>query len=324
MSSSINPLVSIIVPMFNAELFVREALDSILNQTYRNIEIIVVDDGSTDNSRRIVISYGPKVKYLYQENSGTCSKPRNLGIKHSNGEFLTFFDADDIMLPHKIEAQVDFFEKHSDMQIVLTDYINFAENRDYDKSHFMDCHKLSHLLSTISRGDSLILERDIARDFLASENFTTSNSPLLRRILIEDIGMFDDGLMASEDIEFTYRVALKHNIGILNIIGFRRRLHLNNMSLNIEKMSREKIKSRKKMLMLENNNNTKNALKYFLANVHGELSEFYLGKDNETAKRELLQSLSYKFLPIMQFKTLLKLFLSQMGIYKRSHIISQH
>src|SRR5262245_29043481 len=95
------PLVSVIIPMFNAQAFIRETLDSILAQTYKNLEIIVVDDGSTDCSSQVVHNYKVPVFYYYQSNSGGCAVPRNTGIAHSSGELLCFVDADDILVPDR-------------------------------------------------------------------------------------------------------------------------------------------------------------------------------------------------------------------------------
>ena len=82
--------------MYNAETFIRETLSSIYAQKYPNIEVIVVNDGSTDNSRKIVLSDFPQCIFIQNSNSGGCSHPRNEGAKHAKGDLITFFDADDI------------------------------------------------------------------------------------------------------------------------------------------------------------------------------------------------------------------------------------
>ena len=102
----ISTLVSIIIPAYNAADFIEETLASVIGQSYENIELIVVDDGSNDNTRAVVESFGNKVTYIYQSNSGGCSSPRNNGFRHSRGDFLRFFDADDLMLPNNIKEKV--------------------------------------------------------------------------------------------------------------------------------------------------------------------------------------------------------------------------
>jgi glycosyltransferase involved in cell wall biosynthesis len=107
-------LVSVIIPAYNAGKYIKEAIDSALAQTYKNIEIIVVDDGSTDNTRNIAASYNtPRVRLITHEdnkNHGMC-KSRYLGYKNSRGAYIAFLDADDIFLPEKIEKQSRFLEK---------------------------------------------------------------------------------------------------------------------------------------------------------------------------------------------------------------------
>ena len=88
MSDVFNPLVSIIIPVYNGSNYVKEAIDSALAQTYKNIEVIVVNDGSTDNTEKIVKSYGDKIRYFYKENGGVASA-LNLAIENSKGEYIS-------------------------------------------------------------------------------------------------------------------------------------------------------------------------------------------------------------------------------------------
>ena len=104
-------LVSIIIPCYNAEKWLTEAIDSCLNQTYSNIEVIVVDDGSTDGSLDIIKSYGNKIIWETGKNKGG-NHARNRGFVLSKGAYIQFLDADDYILPEKIARQVDFLEQH--------------------------------------------------------------------------------------------------------------------------------------------------------------------------------------------------------------------
>ena len=99
------PLVSVIIPVYNREKFLAEAIDSVLAQTYRPIEIIVIDDGSTDKSGEIARSYA-ETKYIYQDNQGV-SVARNIGVDAAQGEFLAFLDSDDMWLHNKLETQIN-------------------------------------------------------------------------------------------------------------------------------------------------------------------------------------------------------------------------
>jgi glycosyltransferase involved in cell wall biosynthesis len=109
-----NPLVSIVINNYNYERFLSEAIDSALNQTYSNIEVIVVDDGSTDNSRKIIGSYGDKIIPILKENGGQAST-FNAGFAGSRGDIICFLDSDDIFLPEKVAEVVEAFGDRQDL-----------------------------------------------------------------------------------------------------------------------------------------------------------------------------------------------------------------
>jgi glycosyltransferase involved in cell wall biosynthesis len=114
-----NPLISCIVPVFNGEQYLRESLDSILAQSYRPIEIIVVDDGSTDGTREVATSYGDQVRYLWQPNAGP-PRARNFGLRLAQGEFVAFLDADDLWQPDKLSLQMARFRERPELDLCVT------------------------------------------------------------------------------------------------------------------------------------------------------------------------------------------------------------
>ena len=112
--------VSVIIPAYNADNFIAESVTSALNQTYPDVEIIVVNDGSTDNTEKSLAPFMDLIIYIKKENGGPASA-RNIAIKRSTGEYICFLDADDIFLPHKLERQVNFMEKNSECGLVFAD-----------------------------------------------------------------------------------------------------------------------------------------------------------------------------------------------------------
>lgn len=123
------PLVSVIVPAYNAERFLGRALRSALAQTHRHLEIIVVDDGSTDRTEEVIRSFtDARIRHLSQPNRGQGAA-RNLGIRASAGCYVTFLDADDMYLPQKVERQVEFLRAHPDCEIVFCDALHFYSRR---------------------------------------------------------------------------------------------------------------------------------------------------------------------------------------------------
>jgi glycosyltransferase involved in cell wall biosynthesis len=113
------PLISVIIPVYNCDRYLGEAIESVLSQTYQPLEILIIDDGSTDKSAEIAKSFIPSVKYYYQSNSGSCSSPLNYGIKLSQGDFLAFLDSDDLWLKDKLIIQSQCFAKNSHLDIVF-------------------------------------------------------------------------------------------------------------------------------------------------------------------------------------------------------------
>lgn len=113
------PLISCIVPVYNGELYLREAIDSILAQTYRPLEIIVVDDGSTDATPDVVAGYGDRLRYIRQPNAGPGAA-RNHGLNLAQGEFIAFLDADDLWHPDKLARQMTRFLNRPDLDLCIT------------------------------------------------------------------------------------------------------------------------------------------------------------------------------------------------------------
>jgi glycosyltransferase involved in cell wall biosynthesis len=132
------PLISVIVPVFNCERFVAEALQSVLAQDYPNLELVVVDDGSTDATPDVVRSVHPKVRLVCQRNLGPAAA-RNRGIRESHGEYLAFLDGDDVWLPGKLAAQMAHLQALPSCPIVFT---QFAPWRADAQGHYRNAPEL--------------------------------------------------------------------------------------------------------------------------------------------------------------------------------------
>ena len=120
------PLVSVIIPNYNYGHFLAQSIDSVLAQTYPNIEIIVVDDGSSDDSAEVLMTYSDKIKWIKQSNQGV-SAARNKGTAASKGELIAFLDADDVWLPEKIEKQVRVFHAENEIGLVHCGLVDFDD-----------------------------------------------------------------------------------------------------------------------------------------------------------------------------------------------------
>ncbi len=181
-------MVSIVIPTYNQEGYIREAVDSCLNQTYKNIEVIVVDDGSDDATRDVLAPYIDRglVNYIYQNNSER-SAARNNGIRASSGEFIQFLDSDDLLHEDKIKMQVDYLNAHPGIFGVYCNSMQFKNSRDD---------------FTLIKPKAL--SGDITHE-LIKWNFITINSIVTRR----EEQFFDESLNTAEDWDYWLRLSLK-------------------------------------------------------------------------------------------------------------------
>lgn len=203
------PLVSVIIPVFNSERYLAAALDSVVYQTYRPIEVIVVDDGSTDNSAAIAQAY-PEVQYFYQPNQGV-SVARNRGIAAAKGEFIAFLDSDDEWMPDKLRIQISEMLNHPEVGITGTWYLNYLEPEAELPSWF-DVKR--HLGATALLGPPTLV---------------------VRPAVFEQVGTFSPAYRTGEDTEWLLR-AKDYNITFKTIpqVLTRRRLHGHNISCTKE------------------------------------------------------------------------------------------
>ena len=135
-------LVSCILPVYNGELYLREAVDSILAQTYRPLEIVVADDGSTDGTPDVVASYGKQVRYAWQPNTGPGAS-RNLGLRMAQGDFFAFLDADDLWNPEKLAQQMARFQGRPDLEMCVTYIQNFWIPELHEEAVRFQNHRLT-------------------------------------------------------------------------------------------------------------------------------------------------------------------------------------
>lgn len=253
------PLVTIVIIAYNEERFIAEAIESALGQTYSNIEIIVVDDGSKDSTLVIANRYRPKVTVVSQANSGNCSFPRNAGLYIATGEYISFLDADDILLPTKITKQVALLEKYPEAAYVVSDCRNFCEEFEYP-TLFSTCPKLMQEFE-LNRVNTLLLSHGLGADILLDENFTIASSPLFKTSVVKAIGGFSTELYACEDYHLNYRLATQFPMVVDRELVFKRRLHGSNMSSDGMRMAKYYTLSRLHLLSIESNTERKRKLK---------------------------------------------------------------
>ncbi|MDR2794507.1 MAG: glycosyltransferase [Holosporaceae bacterium] len=178
------PLISVVIPTYNRVKFLPKAIDSILKQDYPNIEIIIVDDGSSDGTAELIANgnYGTQVKYFYQENRGVAAS-RNLGIEKATGKWIAFLDSDDSYVPGKLMAQAKYFHEHPECEIVFTRYKNFLTD-----------DKLKNLEQTQNE-----LEREVWEQYYLA-------SAIVKGEAFEKCGGFMNEFGIGEDTELLFRM----------------------------------------------------------------------------------------------------------------------
>lgn len=236
------PLVTVIMPAYNAERYLRNSLASIRDQTYQALEIIVIDDGSTDQTRRIAQEFAEmdsRVRILHQENSGVAAA-RNLGIRHAQGEWIAPLDADDIWHPNKIERQVRCArEAAKDVGLI------YAWSIDIDEWGTVRGDKCVSIIS------GWVLPTLMCHNFLGN-----ASVPMIRHDCLEQVGLYETRYRAlhaqgCEDWDLYVRIAQRYQFKVVPevLVGYRKTSH--SMSRNFEQMARshslllEEIKTRR-------------------------------------------------------------------------------
>lgn len=188
-----NKLVSVVIPTYNRADLIEKAVKSVINQTYKNLEIIIIDDGSTDNTKEALANIKDyRISYYYQENSGGPSKPKNSGIKKAKGDYIAFLDSDDFWLTEKIEKQMEIIDNSDEPNLSIVGSAALIDRNIffYKKYLYKDCDNL--------------YERILSGNFILS-----CSSLLIKKELFDNIGLFDENLRVGEDWDFLIKAFKK-------------------------------------------------------------------------------------------------------------------
>lgn len=210
--------VSVIIPAYNSERYVADAVRSVLAQSYRPHEIIVVDDGSTDGTARALQPFAGAVRYLSQENRGEPAA-RNTGMRAATGEYVAFLDADDLWLPEKLALQMAYFAAHPSCAFVYSDMSTFDENGVVDASVKVRFN------ITFPSGN---IFRPLFRETLFG-----SGSVVFRKACLEKAGYFDEEFLVGSDYEMWLRIARHYECGVVDqpLLCYRQHPHMSTRGL---------------------------------------------------------------------------------------------
>jgi len=285
-----NPKVSVIIPCYNGAQFIREAIESVLSQTYQHLELIVVDDGSTDNSLGVIKQYlsDSRVKVLTHEQNEGIPAARNTGIRSSKGQYIAFLDQDDLWKPKKIEAQVKLFNSLNDPELGII----------FTNLMYIDCK--GKAIGTWKENNSLnlIYERDKIEIIveLFRGNIIPTVTAMIRKECFDKVGLLNENLHGADDYEFWLRAAGTFKMEYINDPLVKKRIHKDSA---YTKQKKDGIKY-KDLIMISHE-----AIKRYpflfkigykkLALLHYAYGRWFLNNGYlAKAKREFSQSLKYR------------------------------
>jgi glycosyltransferase involved in cell wall biosynthesis len=216
----LNGTVSVIIPAYNAGRYIEQAIRSCLAQGPALLEVIVVDDGSADDTAAVVRRFGPPLRYLRQDNAGP-STARNRGIQESRGEFVAFLDADDWWEPTKLSRQLDCFRTDTAIGLVHTGVIEHDESRNV------------HWVSQTDRRSYT----GRCTDLLFRANRIVASSVIVRRHCFDRVGLFDPSVRGAEDLDLWLRIGREFPMAFVDepLVHYRR--HESNSSRNAAVMA---------------------------------------------------------------------------------------
>jgi glycosyltransferase involved in cell wall biosynthesis len=226
-------MISIIIPTYNAEKYISETIQSVLNQTYTDWELIVVDDGSTDYTAKIVKAFCEKEKrinYFYKENSGV-SDTRNFGMGKAKGNYFALLDADDVWGKENLHEKIEILKKKKNTDWIFSDLVEFEEDK---KESVKKIQKTDNCLESLLKWDGRVL--------------TAPSGLLFRRKAYEEGVKFDNKFSTAADQDFVIQLASKYKGYHISKALWRYRILENSMSRNILVMEKDHIGVFKKAL----------------------------------------------------------------------------
>jgi glycosyltransferase involved in cell wall biosynthesis len=248
------PSVSVIIPTYNRARFVPSAVQSVLDQTFQNVEIIVVDDGSTDDTRRALEPFGKKIRCLVTENKGPAHA-RNIGMKAASGKYVAFLDSDDLYLPGKLEWEISFLEAHPEVGMVFTEFSATDGSGILEEYHLRTFHgiydrkgwlyenvfplKGEFICGAVGKPIPYYIG-DIFKYVLMGP-LVVSTTVLFPREILKVVGYQNESYHLAEEYEFIVRICRRYKAAFLNIPTYLYRYHPDQISKARQAKTRQKV-----------------------------------------------------------------------------------
>jgi len=276
-SNQLTPLVSVVIPTYNRARFISQSIESVEQQTFKNYEIIVVDDGSNDNTAELLqLRYGKKIVYIRKQDNQGLAAARNTGVEAARGKYIAFLDDDDQWLPEKLEMQVVLMQHNPSLGLAYCNAYLVNESNTLIKE-----------IQGSKRGY-------IFDDMLTSNHFGISSVLLQKKVFLET-GLFDECLSALEDWDLWIRVSKMYEVDFVNRALVTYRMHSNNMSNNLMNMERSTfmvLDKHWRTIYADKKNEQKRNAVYSSHCVNFAWKQYFFG-DTTAFRRLIMQALQY-------------------------------
>ena len=257
------PTVSVIIPTYNRADLISQSIDSVLQQTFTDYEIIVVDDESTDNTEAIVKKYGDRVRYVWTPNGGT-GHARNVGMQHARGRYLTFLDSDDILYPYALELETKLLERFPGVSMVCAEVTGFDDHGFIERSHMKNYHKSSYrdpaitydsifpssiplrdtgaVPASVFQEDPTVLDRRAyfgnIFDAYIVRIVLFQNTAMIRREVVDEIGPRNEQVFCYEELDYLVRLSRRHDVLFADVPTYKLRYHQGQVSTQVRRDGR--------------------------------------------------------------------------------------
>ncbi|MFT5296789.1 MAG: glycosyltransferase involved in cell wall biosynthesis [Colwellia sp.] len=307
--------ISVVIPAYNAGRYIEECINSVLAQKCSDLEVIVVDDCSTDNTRKIVSQFDANiVKYIcLDKNFGGPSKPRNVGVKAAIGQYIVMLDADDVLTGNSIQQRIEILKADQEIACVFSDGKRFDETNGDHSGTFLSQH--SYFIALFEKYNQSIWVKFTSKDAfrtLAKGDFILPSGLIVRKSVYDKIGLYDESVTNSQDLDMSLRIAKTYPIAYLDITSFKQRVHASSISAQGYKLLENKIILLNKNLIRSDDIVANSAFKCKISENYISLAYYYrMAKNYKLAREYYSKSLRYT----RSLKAIKGWFISSFAVY---------
>ncbi len=307
MTQNIKPTVSVIIAVYNGEKTIKRAIDSILQQTWPVNEIIIIDDGSTDNTRQVLADYKDKITTLHQQNAGV-SVARNKGVEQAKSDWICFLDADDWYYPDRIKWHMEMIQQNPKLDFLTGDFDYIDENGNILRQSMQSTKCGSQLLQLAGDKTSVIMQGDLIGEFV-EQHFGDTHTLTLKRADFFKLGGYPQGVAVCEDVNFLIRLcAVSRYIGVKTLPMAAYFIHSNSATrsdpLRAQQQTLLALQSLK-MFIKETNNSLMKGLMKSIRHARLDLAYVLLKNNKKSQALQVVLPMIYEVPGIKSIKYIL-------------------